>query len=71
MIGETACTLAYTTQHTPATATETAGTSSPYIEGAYKAGGGTIVANETLTPGLTSYRTEALKVARAGTPKGA
>jgi len=43
----------------------------PYIEGAYKAGGGTIVANETLTPGLTSYRTEALKVARAGTPKGA
>jgi ABC-type branched-subunit amino acid transport system substrate-binding protein len=37
----------------------------PYIEGAYKAGGGTIVANETMTPGLTSYRTEALKVARS------
>jgi ABC-type branched-subunit amino acid transport system substrate-binding protein len=37
----------------------------PYISGAYKAGGGTIVANETLTPGLTSYRTEALKVAQA------
>jgi ABC-type branched-subunit amino acid transport system substrate-binding protein len=37
----------------------------PYIEGAYKAGGGTIVANETLTPGLTSYRTEALKVTQA------
>jgi branched-chain amino acid transport system substrate-binding protein len=37
----------------------------PYIQGAYKAGGGTIVANETLTPGLTSYRTEALKVAQA------
>lgn len=37
----------------------------PYIEGAYKAGGGTIVANESLTPGLTSYRTEALKVAQA------
>ena len=34
----------------------------PYIEGAYKAGGGTIVANETMTPGLTSYRTEVLKV---------
>jgi branched-chain amino acid transport system substrate-binding protein len=37
----------------------------PYIQGAYKNGGGTIVANETLTPGLTSYRTEALKVAQA------
>ncbi len=37
----------------------------PYIEGAYKAGGGTIVANETMTPGLTSYRTEALKVAQS------
>jgi ABC-type branched-subunit amino acid transport system substrate-binding protein len=37
----------------------------PYIQGAYKAGGGTIVANESLTPGLTSYRTEALKVAQA------
>lgn len=37
----------------------------PYIKGAYKAGGGTIVANESLTPGLTSYRTEALKVAQA------
>ena len=37
----------------------------PYIEGAYKAGGGTIVANETLRPGLTSYRTEALKVAQS------
>ena len=36
----------------------------PYIEGAYKAGGGTIVANESLTPGLTSYRTEVLKVSR-------
>jgi ABC-type branched-subunit amino acid transport system substrate-binding protein len=36
----------------------------PFIESAYKAGGGTIVANETLTPGLTSYRTEALKVAQ-------
>ena len=37
----------------------------PYIQAAYKAGGGTIVANETLTPGLTSYRTEALKVKQA------
>jgi ABC-type branched-subunit amino acid transport system substrate-binding protein len=37
----------------------------PYIQGAYKAGGGTIVANESLTPGLTSYRTEALKIAQA------
>ncbi|HUY51440.1 MAG TPA: ABC transporter substrate-binding protein [Streptosporangiaceae bacterium] len=37
----------------------------PYIEGAYKAGGGTIVANETMTPGLTSYRSEVLKVAQA------
>jgi ABC-type branched-subunit amino acid transport system substrate-binding protein len=37
----------------------------PFIQGAYKNGGGTIVANETLTPGLTSYRTEALKVAQA------
>src|SRR5580704_9384153 len=37
----------------------------PYIQGAYKAGGGTIVANETLTPGLTSYRSEALKVKQA------
>jgi branched-chain amino acid transport system substrate-binding protein len=37
----------------------------PYIEGAYKAGGGTIVANESMTPGLTSYRTEVLKVAQA------
>jgi ABC-type branched-subunit amino acid transport system substrate-binding protein len=37
----------------------------PFIQAAYKAGGGTIVANETLTPGLTSYRTEALKVAQA------
>jgi ABC-type branched-subunit amino acid transport system substrate-binding protein len=37
----------------------------PYIQGAYKAGGGTIVANETMTPGLTSYRTEVLKVVQA------
>jgi ABC-type branched-subunit amino acid transport system substrate-binding protein len=37
----------------------------PYIQDAYQAGGGTIVDNETLTPGLTSYRTEALKVAQA------
>jgi ABC-type branched-subunit amino acid transport system substrate-binding protein len=37
----------------------------PYIEAAYKAGGGTIVANESLTPGLTSFRTEALKVSQA------
>ena len=37
----------------------------PYIEGAYKAGGGTIVANETMTPGLTSYRSEVLKVVQA------
>jgi ABC-type branched-subunit amino acid transport system substrate-binding protein len=37
----------------------------PFIQDAYKAGGGTIVANETLTPGLTSYRTEALKVTQA------
>ena len=37
----------------------------PYIEGAYKAGGGTIVANESMTPGLTSYRTEVLKVVQA------
>lgn len=37
----------------------------PYIQGAFKAGGGTIVADETLTPGLTSYRTEALKVMQA------
>jgi branched-chain amino acid transport system substrate-binding protein len=38
----------------------------PYIEGAYKAGGGTIVANVTMTPGLTSYRSEVLKVAHSG-----
>lgn len=37
----------------------------PYIQGAYKAGGGTIVANVTMTPGLTSYRSEVLKVAQA------
>ena len=37
----------------------------PYIEGAYKAGGGQIVANETMTPGLTSYRSEVLKVVQA------
>lgn len=37
----------------------------PYIEGAYKAGGGTIVANVTMTPGLTSYRSEVLKVAHS------
>jgi ABC-type branched-subunit amino acid transport system substrate-binding protein len=37
----------------------------PYIKGAYQAGGGTIVANETMTPGLTSYRTEVLKVVQA------
>ncbi|HUZ23450.1 MAG TPA: ABC transporter substrate-binding protein [Streptosporangiaceae bacterium] len=37
----------------------------PYIQGAYKAGGGTIVANETMTPGLTSYRSEVLKVVQA------
>jgi ABC-type branched-subunit amino acid transport system substrate-binding protein len=37
----------------------------PFIEGAYKALGGTIVANESLTPGLTSYRSEALKVVQA------
>lgn len=37
----------------------------PYIEGAYKAGGGTIVANETMTPGLTSYRSEVLKVVQS------
>jgi ABC-type branched-subunit amino acid transport system substrate-binding protein len=37
----------------------------PYIEGAYKAGGGTIVANATMTPGLTSYRSEVLKVVQA------
>jgi len=37
----------------------------PYIEGAYKQGGGTIVANETMTPGLTSYRSEVLKVVQA------
>jgi len=37
----------------------------PYIQGAYKAGGGKIVANVTMTPGLTSYRSEVLKVAQA------
>jgi ABC-type branched-subunit amino acid transport system substrate-binding protein len=37
----------------------------PYIQGAYKAGGGQIVANVTMTPGLTSYRSEVLKVAQA------
>ena len=37
----------------------------PYIQGAYKAAGGTIVANETMTPGLTSYRSEVLKVVQA------
>lgn len=37
----------------------------PYIQGAYKAGGGTIVANETMTPGLTSYRSEVLKVVQS------
>jgi len=37
----------------------------PYIESAYKAGGGQIVANETMTPGLTSYRSEVLKVVQA------
>jgi ABC-type branched-subunit amino acid transport system substrate-binding protein len=37
----------------------------PFIQAAYKAGGGTIVANETLTPGLTSYRSEVLKVDQA------
>jgi ABC-type branched-subunit amino acid transport system substrate-binding protein len=37
----------------------------PYIEGAYKKLGGKIVANVSLTPGLTSYRTEALQVAQA------
>jgi branched-chain amino acid transport system substrate-binding protein len=37
----------------------------PYIKGAYQAGGGTIVANETMTPGLTSYRSEVLKAVQA------
>jgi branched-chain amino acid transport system substrate-binding protein len=37
----------------------------PYIKGAYQAGGGTIVANETMTPGLTSYRSEVLKVVQS------
>lgn len=38
----------------------------PYIQGAYKKAGGTIVANVTMTPGLTSYRSEVLKVAHSG-----
>lgn len=37
----------------------------PYIQGAYKKLGGKIVANAVMTPGLSSYRTEALKVANA------
>lgn len=37
----------------------------PYISGAYKQLGGTIVANQTLDPGLTSYRSAVLKVIAA------
>ncbi|HZS93421.1 MAG TPA: ABC transporter substrate-binding protein [Chloroflexota bacterium] len=37
----------------------------PYIEGAYKKLGGQIVANEVMTPGLSSYRSEVLKVVQA------
>jgi branched-chain amino acid transport system substrate-binding protein len=37
----------------------------PYIKKAYEAGGGTIVANVTMTPGLTSYRSEVLKVVQS------
>ncbi len=37
----------------------------PYIEGAYKKLGGQVVANVSLTPGLSSYRSEVLKVVQA------
>jgi branched-chain amino acid transport system substrate-binding protein len=37
----------------------------PFIESAYKKLGGTIVSNQVMTPGLTSYRSESLKVVQA------
>jgi ABC-type branched-subunit amino acid transport system substrate-binding protein len=37
----------------------------PFIESAYKKLGGTIVSNQVMTPGLTSYRSEVLKVVQA------
>jgi ABC-type branched-subunit amino acid transport system substrate-binding protein len=37
----------------------------PFIASAYKKLGGTIVSNQVMTPGLTSYRSEVLKVVQA------